>query len=42
MRQIAGAMLMYINANKGHFPPAQIDVMAQRLPQRLVVALASW
>src|SRR5260221_10777267 len=24
MRQIATAMLMYINGNKGHFPPAQI------------------
>src|SRR4051812_16492327 len=27
MRQIASAMLMYINANKGHFPPAEIDPM---------------
>src|SRR5689334_9424514 len=32
MRQIAGAMLMYINANKGHFPPAQIDVMPNVYP----------
>jgi prepilin-type N-terminal cleavage/methylation domain-containing protein len=26
MRQIATAMIMYINANKGHFPPSEIDV----------------
>jgi prepilin-type N-terminal cleavage/methylation domain-containing protein/prepilin-type processing-associated H-X9-DG protein len=24
MRQVAGALIMYINANKGHFPPCQI------------------
>jgi len=24
MRQIAGAMIMYINDNKGHFPPARV------------------
>src|SRR3954453_21802994 len=24
MRQISNAMLMYINANKGHFPPTQV------------------
>src|SRR5262245_56567575 len=28
MRQIASAMLMYINANKGKFPPAQAPVIA--------------
>jgi len=26
MRQIANAMIMYINANKGHLPPCQVDV----------------
>jgi len=33
MRQIATAMLMYINANKGHFPPAQIDQMPGAYPE---------
>jgi len=33
MRQIAAAMLTYINANKGKFPPAQIDQMNEAYPQ---------
>jgi prepilin-type processing-associated H-X9-DG protein len=32
MRQIASSMLMYINANKGKFPPAQIDAMPPAYP----------
>jgi prepilin-type N-terminal cleavage/methylation domain-containing protein/prepilin-type processing-associated H-X9-DG protein len=32
MRQIATAMIMYINANKGHFPPAQAPVIATTYP----------
>lgn len=32
MRQIANAMIMYINANKGHFPAAQIDAMPPAYP----------
>src|SRR3954467_11833876 len=28
MRQIAAAMIMYINQNKGHFPPTQIKADA--------------
>jgi prepilin-type N-terminal cleavage/methylation domain-containing protein len=32
MRQISNALLMYINANKGKFPPAQIDVMPNVFP----------
>src|SRR3954451_9359248 len=27
MKQVATAMIMYINANKGHFPPASIQPM---------------
>jgi len=32
MRQISNGMLMYINANKGHFPPADIKVDAAIMP----------
>src|SRR6266550_2341320 len=32
MRQISNAMLMYINANKGKFPPAEIDPMPGAYP----------
>src|SRR3954453_19646692 len=32
MRQIAGAMLMYVNANKGAFPPALISTGGDVFP----------
>src|SRR5881275_174080 len=32
MRQIATAMLMYVNSNKGRFPPAQAPVIANVFP----------
>jgi prepilin-type N-terminal cleavage/methylation domain-containing protein/prepilin-type processing-associated H-X9-DG protein len=32
MRQIAGAMIMYINANKGHLPPDQINALGAGMP----------
>ena len=38
MRQIANAMLMYINANKGKFPPAQAGAPARRRQRALAIA----
>ncbi len=32
MRQVANAMIMYINANKGKFPPASTPKIADRFP----------
>jgi prepilin-type N-terminal cleavage/methylation domain-containing protein/prepilin-type processing-associated H-X9-DG protein len=33
MKQVANALIMYINANKGKFPPAQAPTMAECFPR---------